>query len=156
VLPAPDTQTVRDELSHAFRYRYADPDRRVRLVGVLFAPPTAPLARDDLLPRLDEFNTRSANHIDLFWAGYGRYWGPLAPIDTKEIPGQDPPWLYSQGLFEAFREQLEHEIRWRYSGEVDLLLMNASYDKDRQVAQLQLTDVVAVDLARAILDGAVF
>jgi hypothetical protein len=155
LIPAPDIASVREGLSEAFRYRYDDAAGRIRLVGLLFAPATAPLTRDDLLPRLDEYHTRSADNMDLFWAGYGRYWGPLSPEDTKSVTGHDPPWLYSQSLFESFRQQMEAETKWRYSGEVDLLLMNTRYDEERRAAQLQLTDVVALDLARAKADGAI-
>jgi hypothetical protein len=148
---------MREELKRAFAYRYSDvSSERVRMVGVLFAPPTAPLARDELIPRLEEYHARSANNIDLFWAGYGRYWGPLAPEDEQAATTDDPPWLFSQTLFEGFRTQMETETDWRYSGEVDLLLLNARYDDTRETVDLRLTGIPVFRLAQAKADGAIF
>jgi hypothetical protein len=91
LIPAPDIASVREGLSEAFRYRYDDAAGRIRLVGLLFAPPTAPLTRDDLLPRLDEYHTRSADNMDLFWAGYGRYWGLSHRRTPRASPGMTLP-----------------------------------------------------------------
>jgi hypothetical protein len=157
LIPAPDIDVMRDELARAFEYRYPDDSsNRVRMVGILFAPPTAPLARDELVARLDEYHERSGSNIDLFWAGYGRYWGPFAPADERAVTSHDPPWLFSQTLFEEFRTEIESETKWRYSGEVDLLLLNARFDDTERAVELQLTDIPAFRLAQAKADGAIF
>lgn len=51
---------MRRELANAFRYRYQDREvGGIRMVGLLFAPPEARLARDEIVPSLDYFHHRS-------------------------------------------------------------------------------------------------
>src|SRR4030095_8365192 len=40
------------------------------LVGILFARPSHPYAKESIIPEQDSFNSRSAEHIDFFCVGY--------------------------------------------------------------------------------------
>src|SRR5437667_457455 len=51
------------------------PNKKVRMVGLLFARPDVPLAQVEVVPNLDYFHYRSGKHIDFFCAGYDGYTG---------------------------------------------------------------------------------
>jgi len=142
-------------LANAFRYRYRDEKGAgIRMVGLLFAPPEARLARDEIVPSLDYFHHRSGNNIDIFCAGYRRY-GYAPQPDERPVTRDDPPWFFSIAQYERFRREIERLSRWRYGGEVDLLLLNARFDQERDTATLDSTSAIGCDLDRMIKDGAI-
>lgn len=74
MIPAWDYEEVCRELGNAFHYRYpAGKAGSTRMVGLLFAPREARLAKDEIVPSLDYFHHRSGHNIDFFCAGYSRY-----------------------------------------------------------------------------------
>src|SRR6266849_104144 len=127
MVPAVDYSQICSELQRAFQYRYPEGSGRVRMVGLLFAPPEARLARDEIIPGLPYFHYRSGPNIDFFCAGYRRY-GPDPEYNEKAVTNDRCPWIFNIGLYDRFRSEIEEMSRWRYSGEADLLLMNAEFD----------------------------
>src|SRR6516164_2226036 len=83
MLPALTYGQILDLLTHAFEKRYKD--QSVRMVGVLFAKPGSKLTKDEIIPNLDYFYHRSADHIDFFLAGYAV--GPSADAEHAQVIG---------------------------------------------------------------------
>lgn len=150
MIPAWDYNEVCCRLANAFRHRY--PGGNVHMVGLLFAPPHAPLAKEEIVRSLDYFHHRSKNHIDFFCAGYSR-----CGITSGERPvtSDDSPWVFSNEAFERFRRDIERRSRWQYSGETDLLLMNGRRGNDEESAYLDFSSAVVCDLERMKQDGAI-
>jgi hypothetical protein len=137
-----------------------DPQDFHRIVGILFAPPYAPLAHDEIVPRITQFHHRSADYIDFFFAGY---LDPKAekPEDAAEIsatvPGAPSGWMYSDEAFNSFRADFEKRSKghWRYSGEVDLVLADAVLRHGSKEAEVDHSALLVLDLDRAKRDGVI-
>ncbi len=145
--------TVCSELAAAFRGRYtssvASP---VRMVGLLFARPTSDLAARDIVPNLDYFHHRSANHIDFFCSGYGMFWEMFRDsVPDMEVVYRvgERNWLFSARMFDIFRKEVELHSKWRHGGGVELVLANARYDAKAHSAMIDFDSAIVVDLDRA-------
>ncbi|MBN1787563.1 MAG: hypothetical protein JW806_04130 [Sedimentisphaerales bacterium] len=127
----------------------------VRLIGLLFARPQTHLCNSEILPNLEYFHHRSAEHINFFCAGYSRNpdeefndWEPL----TTSIEGI---WYYSPTSFNRFREDVASQTKWQYSGEVDLILLNAERDKKDNFCSLKFESSIVCQLDQMIHDQAI-
>ena len=150
MLAAWDYDQVCRELGIAFSSRYDS--SHVRMVGLLFAPPEVGLAKDEIVPSLDYFHRRSGNHIDFFCAGYGRH---DAIQGGRPITSDEQPWLFSLELYDLFRKDIEQRSRWRYSGEADLLLLNATRGTSENGVSLDFSTTIVCDLDRMVRDNAI-
>jgi hypothetical protein len=158
--PAGSVADLRFGLANAFR-RVAEETGRTpasRLLGLPFAPDGAPLTRDQVIPRLGQLHWRSGQFMDLFCAGYGRRGGTAhldATFRTVLDHGPDGEWLFSDHGFDDVRREVEEVSGWRYSGEVDLLVVNARLDVDSGEALVDFRSGAEIRLANAIADGAI-
>lgn len=142
MLPAPK---LTDVLGHRKRAPEA-------LCAVLFAPPFSKVAAEGVIPRIGYLNEHSKQTIHFYCAGYGGYW------NEQEVPDMTPlksvryasgtviPWAFSESMFAAFVESLHEASTWRYSGETDLILFNASVSFD---------DCIVFKVVRMLADGAI-
>jgi hypothetical protein len=154
-------QDVKSGLEEAFTKRPAWGHCPVRLVCLLFAPASSRIAKDELLPRWDDFHHRSGEDVDFFCAGYGAYWPAewdrkqQSVATTTHPMGGKIEWLYSPRLFNRFVREVESTIRqWRYSGEVDLLLFNAHREADNSI-ELDLSSPIVLKIANMKKDKAI-
>jgi hypothetical protein len=165
MLSANTYQEVCWQLGYWFRAQEQEGNRQaVRMTGLLAAPPDVELVRSELLPRLGYFHSRSGEDIHVFCGGYGAYWAPGQPPDTRvactaphprEAGGEGRPvdWLFSDSYFNQFREEIEARSGWEYSGETDLILADAVYHPEatqlQEKASLDFRFAVVVRLAQA-------
>ena len=132
-----------------------------RIVGMLFAPLHAPLARDEIVPRLTQFHHRSAQYIDFFCVGYLDPGVAEKPEDAVEISatvqGAPKGWMFSDEAFNSFRADFEKRSKghWRYSGEVDLVLADAVLKHGSKEAAVDHSALLVLDLDRAKRDGVI-
>jgi hypothetical protein len=159
MIAAHSYETVCNDLANAFRQRYAGTDA-VRLVGFLFARPTSQLAKEQIVPNLDYFHHRSANHVDFFCAGYGMYWeifrSSVPDMEVVVARVGDNPWLFSAMLFDQFRQEIEQEAEgWTYGGGTELILANAHYDSSSESATVDFRQAIVIDLDAAIQENAI-
>lgn len=104
--------------------RGLDPDKAVRMLGLVFARPELPLTKQDILPHLAYYDTRSGDFITFYFAGYTK--GKAST--TKELSQssrQFGGWSFDIERFNLIRKEVEARSKWRYSGSVDLILTNA-------------------------------
>jgi hypothetical protein len=45
--------------------------------------------------------------------------------DVRYEDGTVIPWAFSQKVYSSFIDELEHASKWRYSGETELIILNA-------------------------------
>src|SRR5215831_17733902 len=99
-IPAGSVADLEHGMASAFYRAKAETGRTPerRLLALMFAPDGAPLAREQVIPRLGQFHWRSGLAMDLFCAGYARRHGPTQ-IDRsfRTVLEQGPDgdeWLY--------------------------------------------------------------
>jgi hypothetical protein len=134
MLPAP---TLADVTSHEQNHPGA-------LCCLLFAPPFSKTAKEGVVPRLAYLNYRSGQDVDFYCAGYGGYWHKDDFPDMEFIgdvryeDGTEIPWSFSQKVYSSFIDELEQASKWRYSGETELIILNALAPfEDRLVLEVE-------------------
>ena len=110
---------------------------KVRLIALLFGRPYNKIVTDDIIPRLDYWHHRSGVNMDFFCVGFHR---ENANFDEEDFVG----------TVQAF----EGKCQWRFSGETDLVILNARYDEADRKAVLEFSSVVSLTLERAQEDKA--
>lgn len=127
-----------------------------KLVGILFCMPSSKPGKDEVLPNLEYFHYRSGMFVDFFCIGYTTH-----QIDSNQIENTQPvttinneQWDFNPSEFNSCRAQLEHETKWRYSGETDLLLAVARKSKNGQT-RLDYSCAIVCNLEEMIRDGAI-
>lgn len=138
-----DTFSQADTLEFENRIytQYLGGNDAARIVGVFFGRPESEPVSRQILPSLHYFDVRSGSHVDFFLAGYQRAveldrvsedgakgsWlqagvGEETASFTRVHPELD--WFFSPRQFNNIRGILERKSTWRYSGGVELVLMN--------------------------------
>jgi hypothetical protein len=113
--------------------RICQASQRSCLVGILFADPAFELTKKEIIPFLHRFDVRSQSFTNFFFAGY------VIQNEAPQYPDAfyvtDGPgglqWQFSVEAFEKIRRDLESHTRWQYSGGVDLLLVDATRDRNK-------------------------
>jgi len=156
--------TYEDVCAYMARMYYGDsgqeippgPNKKVRMVGLLFARPDVPLAEVEVVPNLDYFHYRSGKHIDFFCAGYDGYTGRDETEGYRKI-NKEPElkWGFSERMFIRFMEDIEARSPWKYSGDCDLILANAHYDATKREVRIDLKHHVQYKLKQMKDIGAI-
>jgi hypothetical protein len=126
------------------------------MCGLLFAPPKTPIGKS-IFDRLLDWHYRSGANFDFFCVGYGNWTEekgakPVARITAK--PGLTPiKFYYNARAFHDIRKRVEALSSWRYSGEADLLLLNAMKDLDTGKARLEFDEMIALDVDSLVRDN---
>jgi hypothetical protein len=118
-------------LDHVYDHR----DRNESAACCIFlAPRFSNLSRDEVIPRIGYLDHRSGKYVHFYCAGYGGYWHRDIVQDMEEIgdvkygDGTMIPWAFSQNLFARFVDELERATKWRYSGDVELIMLGPNVD----------------------------
>jgi len=156
--------TYEDVCAYMARMYYSDsgqeippgPNKKVRMVGLLFARPDVPLAEVEVVPNLDYFHYRSGKHIDFFCAGYDGYTGRDETEGYRKINKKpELKWGFSERMFIRFMEDIEARSPWKYSGDCDLILANAHYDATKREVRIDLKHHVQYKLKQMKDIGAI-
>ena len=97
---------------------------------------------------------RSGDKIDFFCAGYRRYGPDLSPGERR-VECSEPHWIFSARAFKDFEREIQRRSSWRFSGETDLLLMNATADHKITTVSLDFESAIVCDLEEMKRDGAI-
>ena len=143
-LPSPRTRTVNVRV-----------EQWSKLVGILFCPPGRKMAREEVLPQLDDFYYRSGRFVDFFCPGYGAYWPAAEPGEDVQVVAtvKGVKWQYSAQKFDACRREVEQHCDWNYSGEAELLLLTARKEPGK-TAVLDFSTTIACNLEAMAKDEA--
>lgn len=141
---------IQNKLRNAFRNRYS-PNTAKAMVGILFAPPHAPLSQKEIIPGLDYYFHRSGNIFDFFCAGYADKY--FADSEYEKINLGNLEWGFSNKAFNEVRKEIERVTTWKYSGEVDLILATASYENE--AVTLDYENAIVMDIDKMIRDEAI-
>ena len=145
MIPAVDYNQIITRLTNAFLSQHRDnASNCVRMVGIVFARPSSPLAKSEIIPALADWHHRSGDHVHFFFAGYDRYRQRPGFIRVA-VPGMDD-WGYGPEVFNDIRQQIESRTKWQYSGGCDLLLTNARFDSATQKADIDFSSTIVCQL----------
>lgn len=153
--PAWSYHSVEEKLTRVFRDQAnAGGGSDIKMVGFLFAQPNAALGKKEIVPSLDYFHHRSGSSIDFFCSGYRRY-GQSVHSDERAVTKGEDPWYFSDTAFNDLRNDVADRTTWRYSGEADLVLLDADFDKRKQMATLSWDAAIMCDLDLMLRSGAI-
>lgn len=113
--------------------------KTVCLIGLIFGQPQSNLVRDEIIPRIPYWHQRTARNIELFCVGFS----------SKNNQ------RFDSATFLSAIGWLERHSRWRYSGETDLILMNAVFSNELQTVILDYSSAVVLTLERALESKAI-
>lgn len=153
MIPAWSLQEIVESLNQAFNNRY--PDESIRMIGLLFAPPESKLGSSEIIPTLEYFHHRSGDKIDFFCSGYRRYGKDKQFVVEREVTIDKSPWYFNVLDFEGLRQEVQKNSAWKYSGEADLILLNARKSKSGQDVVLDWSSAICCDLERMKKDKAI-
>lgn len=120
---------------------------KVKMVGILFCQPSHRLSKEEIVNNIKYYHHRSGSNIDFYCSGYGAYWNASEYRDMQQVCKVDNvEWYFSSFAFNKFREEMEQRSKWRYGGEVELLLLNAKLDKDGKRVFLDMTSSIVCNL----------
>ncbi|MCP4605881.1 MAG: hypothetical protein GY847_36105 [Proteobacteria bacterium] len=153
MIPAWNLEEIVRTLTQAFERRY--PEGGIRLVGLLFAPPESSLGESEITKSLNYFHHRSEDKIDFFCAGYRRYGKAKQFVVEREVTSDSVPWYFNVIDFEALRKEIQKSSSWKYSGEADLILLNATKSESCQDVVLDWSSVICCDLEKMKKDKAI-
>lgn len=116
---------------------------QVRPVALIFGSPDCKAMKEDILPRLQYFNWRSGEALDMFCIGY------RVPKSLEFSSGDFDPKAFQLALLE-----FEEKSVWNYSGQTDFLLLNAYMHEEggKKHVDLDFHTVFAVTLEKAAQD----
>ena len=99
---------------------------------------------------------RSEDNIDIFCVGYidRKLFDTDKPVSGLTERGTHTELYYSAEAFNDIREHVEQNSEWTYSGEADLLLVNAVRGSSECSSRstLELDEIVALDVDAIVQD----
>lgn len=127
----------------------------IAMIGLLFARPTDPFAKEHILPELDYFSVRSGHNIDFFCVGYTKKPRDKRIEDTPPVAiVGSTRWWFDNNKFDNVRTEIERESRWEYKGESELVLANArNVDVDK--TEIDYSSAIRCKLERMKEDKAI-
>jgi len=162
MLPAWTVDDIREDLEERYCSNYPTkwPGIFSIPLGILLARPDQELSRKEIIPSLDYFHHRSGENINFYCAGYGRFWRDDGELHTDRVPvahieGSSWPWEFSPKAFADFVDEVERITTWKYSGGVELLLLNASNEESGYYFELDYSRVINIDIVKAKKAGAI-
>lgn len=96
---------------------------------ILLAPKFTKIGQEEIIPRINYLDHRSAEHVHFYCAGYGAYGDRQRIPDMEKIGsvrypnGVVIPWWFSQREFGCFVNDLECATKWKYSGDAELIML---------------------------------
>ena len=149
MLPGPTYEQIIESLTWYLR----DDKDSVKLVGLIFARPEAPLAKDQIFPSVPYFHY-SSGRTNFYFAGFGQ--GEEVPVGGIAIqdPKGGPDWIFSPKAFNDLKKDIQSRTKWRYSGGSDLVLTNVSYSQSTLRAEPDFATAISVNLNDMKRDGA--
>lgn len=154
MIPVKTYDGICDILTQRFQKRFEIP-YPVRMVGLLFARPDLDIVKSEILPSLNYFHFRAGWHIDFFFVGYNYKEMKKDSSNNRKIKVGDKEWNYNDISFNNFREYLESTTEWKYSGGVDLILLNTKYEEESLEINLDFSTAISMQLDRALIENAI-
>lgn len=130
------------------------------MCGLLFAPPNSEVG-GSIVSRLDDWHHRSGRNFDFFCVGYVDWQREEDKVPVGRLTDRDGNtrhFFYDAVAFDDIRRHASDLSGWMYSGEADLVLVNAIQREPRgwhhngPRSRLALDEIVVLDIDRIVRD----
>ena len=135
---------------------YEEIERRQRenedkqIIVLLFVRPTAPGAKE-IIDEFDYIHHNSERYCSVYAVGYSDDFSKVGDNRYKSVSSvAGREWFFSNAEFVKFKNNLEDRIHWRYSGEVEMIILQSN-PGSRQILNFQ--NYVAIDINQGIREG---
>lgn len=120
------------------------------IVVLLFVKPNNPQAME-IIKEFEYIHYNSAKYCSVFAIGYSDDFQKATDkkyIKIDTVLNRD--WYFSAQAFADFKEKLEGRIKWEYSGEIEILILQ---NKPSSNHPLDFTNYVTIDINHGIREG---
>lgn len=106
---------------------------------------------DSLIRNFNYYHHDSAGTCSIYAAGFGKGCFADEYKDAREVCCVDgESWWYSDQCFVGFKNQLENRLKWRYSGEIEIIILQRSIGRH---SSLDFSNYVSIDALAGIREG---
>ena len=120
------------------------------IVVLLFVKPTSQDAVD-IIQEFEYIHYNSSKYCSIYAVGYSNDFQKQSDTHYRkicEILNSD--WYFSSEAFVEFKDNLEKRIKWEYSGETEILVLQNNPGKDDP---LNFTNYIAIDVNKGLKEG---
>ena len=122
----------------------------LEIVVILFVRPTNPDAMN-IIREFEYLHYNSARYCSIFAVGYTDDFGKAADQTYKKVDAAlDGSWYFSTKAFVEFKDRLQKRIRWEYSGENEILILQNNPGSPHP---LNFNNYVAINVNSGIREG---
>ncbi len=122
----------------------------MEIIVLLFVKPTNQDALD-IIKEFEYIHYNSAKYCSVFAVGYSDDFRKATDKDYRKIDSVfNGDWYFSTKAFVDFKNKLERRIKWRYSGETEILILQ---NNPGSVHPLNFKNYVAIDINKGIREG---
>ncbi|MCA9130519.1 MAG: hypothetical protein KDB22_25700 [Planctomycetales bacterium] len=144
-------ETIAKSVADRFRESY-EGKSGTKLIGILLGRPESIIFKQQIYNDLRYFGFRSGPHIDFYLIGWGKIdtyasWLDQPGVsmdDTEKRTGTE--WKFDEKRFIESCKLIEKETTWEYSGETDLILVNAKFESKREEVTIDFTKTICFQL----------
>ena len=120
------------------------------LVIFLFIRPTNNASRE-LINEFEYIHYNAGKYCSIYAIGYTNDFEKSLDPSYKEIETVcNSSWYFSNKMYVDFKERLEQRIKWKYSGEVEVLILQ---NNPGSRSPLNFTNYVAINISNGIRQG---
>ena len=120
------------------------------IVVLLFVKPTSQDAVD-IIREFEYIHYNSSKYCSIYAVGYSNDFQKQSDTHYRkicEILNSD--WYFSSKAFVEFKDNLEKRIKWKYSGETEILVLQNNPGKHDP---LNFTNYIAIDVNKGLKEG---
>lgn len=119
----------------------------MEIVVFLFARPT----EENILKEFEYIHYNSAKYCSIYAIGYSDDFAKAKDRFYKRVDASlESEWYFSTKAFTEFKNKLEQRIKWEYSGETELLILQ---NNPGGRSALNFQNYVAIDVNKGIREG---
>lgn len=120
------------------------------IVVLLFVKPTDQDAVN-IIQGFEYIHYNSSRYCSIYAVGYTNDFQKQSDIHYKKVCQiLNSDWYFSNKAFVEFKDNLERRIKWQYSGETEILVLQNNPGKHDP---LNFTNYVAIDLNKGLREG---
>ena len=120
------------------------------LVIFLFVKPTNN-ASAEIINEFEYIHYNSGKYCSIYAIGYTDNFDKALDPSYREINTVcNSRWFFSNKMYVEFKERLERRIKWQYSGEIEVLILQNNPGSN---SPLNFTNYVAINISKGIREG---
>lgn len=98
------------------------------IIVLLFVRPSLAGA-NDVINEFNYIHYNSRKYCSIYAVGFSNYKGQTENLDYRPVKGiAGDEWYYSDKAFIDFKHKLEARLQWKYSGEIELIVLQSNPD----------------------------